>query len=137
MADSQLPQRWIAPAATSNVVASFKTPGEQESTLSSVLQLVALVRRHWLLVLGITAASVAVLLYRIRNEPHVYRATATIRLEDKAGELSNGISRPLGPQMYRPFNDPVLTQLQVLQSQAVAESVAESEGLRLRALPRW
>src|SRR5207249_10402632 len=114
MTDSQLPQRWIAPAA-SNVVPTLKAPVEQESTLRSALQLVALLRRHWLLVLSITAASVAVLLYRIRNEPRIYRATATIRLEDKARELSNGMSRSPGPAMYRPFNDPVLTQLQVLQ----------------------
>src|SRR5439155_7080905 len=137
MADSQLPQRWIAPAATSNVAPGIHVPAEQESTLKSVLQLVALLRRHWLLVLGIAAAAVGILLYRVRNEPHIYRATATIRLEDKARELSSGMSRSPVPQTYRPFNDPVLTQLQVLQSQAVAESVAESEGLRLRALPRW
>ena len=136
MADSQLPQRWIAPPAPTGVTSGVNPQVEQESTLRSLLQLVALLRRHWLLVLGITAASVAILLYRVRNEPHIYRATATIRLEDKARELSSGISRSPGPQTYRPFNDPVLTQLQVLQSQAVAESVAETEGLRLRALPR-
>ncbi|MFL5616083.1 MAG: polysaccharide biosynthesis tyrosine autokinase [Gemmatimonadaceae bacterium] len=46
------------------------------------------------------------------------------------------MSRPPTPQTYRPFNDPVLTQIEVLQSQAVAESVAEKEGLRLRELPK-
>src|SRR5256885_12007436 len=136
MSDSQLPQRWIAPPVTSNIVPGVNAHIEQESTLRSALQLVALLRRHWLLVLGITAAAVVILLYRVRNEPHIYRATATIRLEDKARELSSGISRSPGPQTYRPFNDPVLTQLQVLQSQADAESVEERQGLRLRVLPR-
>ena len=137
MADSQLPQRWIPSTPLSNVAPAAIPPGEQESTLRSLLQLAALVRRHWVLVFGTTVAAVGILLYRVRNEPHIYRATATVRLEDKAKELSSGISRsPVAPT-YRPFNDPVLTQLQVLQSQAVAESVAEKEGLRLRALPRW
>ena len=135
MADSQLPQRWIPSAPPLKAGAGSSAQSEEESILRSLMQSVALIRRHWLLVLGIAATSVLVLLYRIRNEPHIYRATATIRLEDKARELSNGIARP-GAQVYRPFNDPVLTQLQVLQSQAVAESVAEREGLRLRALPR-
>ena len=137
MSDSQLPQRWSAPPAVPALtIRENGSPNEPESTLKSVLQLVALLRRHWLLVLVVTAASVGVLLYRIRNEPHVYRATATIRLEDKAREISNGVGRSPTPQSYWMRSDPVLTQIEVLQSQAVAESVAEKEGLRLRALPR-
>ncbi|HKO18493.1 MAG TPA: polysaccharide biosynthesis tyrosine autokinase [Acidobacteriaceae bacterium] len=134
MAESKLPQRWLPPVV--EPVPPTATV-EQESTLKSVLQLIGLVRRHWLLVGLIAAASVGILVYRLRNEPHIYRATATIRLEDKARELSNGMSPAPRLQSYRPFTDPVLSQLQVLQSQAVAESVAVREGLRLRALPRW
>src|SRR5205823_2197352 len=105
MADSQLPQRWISATPLSNAASATTAPSEQESTLRSLLQLAALVRRHWLLVFGITAAAVGILLYRVRNEPHIYRATATIRLEDKAKELSSGISRSPAMPTYRPFND--------------------------------
>ena len=137
MSDSQLPQRWTPPIPLQPTPVREHVAGpESESTLKSVLQLVALFRRHWLLILGVAVASVAVLSYRVRNEPRVYRAVATIRLEDKASEMTNGISRPVAPQRYYPLNDPVLTQIEVLQSQAVAESVAEREGLRLRALPK-
>src|SRR5690349_12392257 len=136
MADSQLPQRWIPQPVPPNVT-GMRNADEHESTLKSVLQLVALLRRHWLLIFAIAAASVAIQLYRVRNDPHIYRATATLRLEDKGQELANGMTRTPMPQPYRSFYDPVLTQLQVLQSQAVAESVASAEGLRLRSLPRW
>src|SRR5437867_7045674 len=136
MRDPQLPQRWVAPPPAPEV-GPRDVPMERETTLKSVLQFLALLRRHWILVIGITAASVGMLIYKVRNEPRIYRAMATIRLQDKARELSNGIGRAPMSQTYRPFNDPVLTQIQVLQSQAVAESVAEREGLRVRALPKW
>ena len=138
MADSNLPERWIpaVPPIVDPIRPKAPPRSEHESTLDSVLQLFGLLRRHWLLVLCLTAVSVGVLLYRIRNEPHLYRATATIRLVDKARQLSNGMSGSPMAQEYRPYNDPVLTQIQILQSQAVAESVAVSEGLRLRAVPR-
>ena len=137
MSDSQVPQRWTPPIPLQPApLREYVAGPESESTLKSVLQLVALFRRHWLLILGVAVASVAVLSYRVRNEPRIYRAVATIRLEDKASEMTNGISRPVTPQRYYPLNDPVLTQIEVLQSQAVAESVAEREGLRLRALPK-
>ena len=137
MSDSQLPQRWSAPTPIAPLPIHNVGPSqEQESTLKAALQLVALIRRHWLLVLAITAGCVGILVYRIRNEPRIYRAMATIRLEDKASEISNGMGRSAPSPTYWPMNDPVLTQIEVLQSQAVAESVAEREGLRLRALPK-
>jgi len=138
MSESRLPTRWVAPS--SPAVPPIKDSGpivEQESTLKSVLQLVALLRRHWLLVGTIALASVAILYYQVRNEPHLYRATAVIRLADKGRELSNGISRQPMMQPYRPFTDPLLSQIQVLRSEAVAESVVVREGLRLRSLPSW
>lgn len=132
MAEGQYPQRWLPRQQQ----ASFASPAvEEESALKSLLQLLALARRHWMLILLIMSATVGILIYRLWNEPRMYRAVATIRLEDKARELSNGMSRSAVAQPYRPFNDPVLSQLQVLESQAVAESVAVREGLRLRELP--
>ena len=136
MSEPQLPQRWVNPPAPSLAVAEVIPAHEPESALKSALQFLALLRRHWLVILIVTAASVGMLIYRIRNEPRIYRAMATVRLEDKASEISNGIGRPVAPRNYWPLNDPVLTQIEVLQSQAVAESVAEREGLRLRALPK-
>lgn len=138
MADAKLPQRWMPPAPVDFVPSPRepKSPLEQESALKSVMQLVALLRRHWLLIGAVTAAVVGVLLYRMRDEPRVYRAVAVIRLSDKARELSGGMTRTPVAQ-YRPYTDPVLSQIQVLRSQAVAESVAVHQGLRLRALPRY
>src|SRR5205807_5383139 len=138
MADLQLPQRWTPPRLAQAAPAGHGPPPvDAESALKSVVQLIALTGRHWLLVLAITITFVGILIYRVWNEPRMYRAVATFRLEDKAREISNGMSRSPVTQTYRPFNDPVLSQLQVLESQAVAESVAVSEGLRIRQLPSF
>ena len=138
MSDLQLPQRWTPrPSQPAALPAGGPSPVEEESALKSLMQLIGLSRRHWLLVLSIAAASVGILIYRVWNEPRMYRAVATIRLEDKAREISNGMSGSPLAQTYRPFNDPVLTQLQILESQAVAESVAVNEGLRLQELPSF
>src|SRR4051812_4439101 len=136
MADAQLPQRWNAPTPPiAPIPVREPLAQEPESLLSSLLKLLALIRRHWFIIFGITAVSVALLIYRVRKEPRIYRATATVRLEDKASEISNGIGRPVS-RPYYPMKDPILTQIEILQSQAVAESVAEREGLRLRAMPK-
>src|SRR5438067_12926202 len=121
MSEPQLPQR-VSSSSPLPAIAVREIPGvhEQESTLRSALQLAALLRRHWFLILGAAIASGAILMYRIRNEPRIYRVTATIRLEDKAREISNGMGRSPAPQPYWQRIDPVLTQIEVLQSQAVA-----------------
>lgn len=142
MQDIELSQRKLLPSNGAEFERHAARPAEPESALTSALQLLALIRRHWFIVIAVMGVSVGVLLYRVRSEQRIYRATATIRLEDKARELSNGMSRSPVSQPYRPFNDPVLTQLQVLQSQAVAESVAVREGLQLRNVadglpPNW
>src|SRR5690242_8370265 len=116
MSDQQVPQRWSPRLPQPSPLPGFApSSGEEESALKSLVQLIGLARRHWLLILLITSASVGILIYRVWNEPRIYRAVATIRLEDKSRELSNGMSQSPIAQTYRPFNDPVLSQLQVLQ----------------------
>lgn len=138
MDDALLPKRWTTPGPVGEVLRSPNEapPPEQESTVKSLLEFTGLIRRHWILVGLITLGSVAVALNQIRHEVRLYAATAVVRLVDKARELSSGIARTSpGPQQFRPFTDPVLSQIQVLKSRAVAAAVVAKEGLRLRALP--
>lgn len=140
--DDSLPPtpRWTAPATVTELVrrpnGGANAAVEQESTLKSLLEFSGLVRRHWFLVGVITAFSVGLVLNQIRHELRLYAATAVVRLVDKARELSSGIARTSPSQPFRPFTDPVLSQIQVLKSRGVAEAVVEKEGLRLRALPQ-
>src|SRR6476660_6159953 len=105
MPDSRLPQRWTAASRLPSAPESHElsAAADSESTLKAVVQFVALLRRHWVLVFGVTAACVGILIYRVRNEQRIYRATAVVRLTDKGRELSSGISRPPAPQVYRAF----------------------------------
>src|SRR4051812_25136111 len=136
MADSLLPQRWTRNINVEPVSVASATPEPQPSTLQSALAFIGLLHRHWLLILLVTAAAVMALMYKIRNELPLYRATAVIRLEDKQRELSGSLpTRPMYSGL-RPFTDPVLSQIYVLQSRNVAQEVVDREGLRLRSMPR-
>ena len=136
MADSLLPQRWTRPVGVEPIVVADGNVEPQQSTLQSVLAFLGLLHRHWLLILVITAAAVMALLYKIRSELPLYRATAVIRLEDKQRELSGSLRSGPVNNGIRPFTDPVLSQIYVLQSRNVAQEVALRQGLRLRTLPR-
>ena len=138
MTDSKLPQRWVPAVPNGDpIAADIPVLPAQQSALRGALQLLSLLRRHWFLVAVIAAACVGTLLYKLRNQPHLYRAAAVVRIKDKGEELSAGLARAPTPSQYRMYIDPILSQVYILQSQAVAESVAEREGLRLRELPRW
>src|SRR3954471_9511987 len=136
MADSLLPQRWTRPVGVEPIVVTDGANEPAQSTLQSALAFLGLLHRHWLLILAITAAAVVALLYKVRNELPLYRATAVIRLEDKQRELSGRLRSGPVNNGIRPFTDPVLSQIYVLQSRNVAQEVAQRQGLRLRTLPR-
>src|SRR5690242_15271977 len=107
MSNNRLPARWISQAPSSETTSHRNSASpEQRSALRTVLQTLALLRRHWFLVGVITACCIGALIYQMRSEVRMYRAVAVIRLEDKGRQLSEGISRQPMAQ-YRPFNDPV------------------------------
>lgn len=138
MAESFTPQRWSEPFAPSP---SFPLPErrgpEQEPVLRTALDFLGLLRRHWVVVLGITALAVGAVWYKMRGDLPVYQATAVIRVADRSEALSGRLGAGPSDRPLRPFMDPVLSQVELLKSRGVAEAVVDSEGLRLRALPRW
>src|SRR3954471_25002932 len=133
MADSMLPQRWIGPAAPESFRVS-EAPGAPESTLKTVLEFLGLLRRHILLLLLFAAAVVGMMWYMMRGDVTLYRASAVIRLQDKSRDVPGSFRGGMGNTSLRPFTDPVLSQIQVLQSRLVAREVAQSAGLRLRVI---
>jgi capsular exopolysaccharide synthesis family protein len=92
----------------------------------------AILRRHLWLVLLAVAISVGWTLYRLSQEPPRYTAASAVRLvnarQSLAGEIGTGASEQL-PGWY---TDPILSQIQVLRSRAVAQAVVDSLGLRLQ-----
>jgi capsular exopolysaccharide synthesis family protein len=135
MSDRLLPQRWNESALPYADPELAGDPGRahQESILKVLLDFLALVRRNWKVVLGTTLASLAVLFVQLKLDHPLYRAKAVVRFEDKGRALSGGLGGGVAQQIGGPVTDPLLTQIQVLQSRAVARGVVEREGLRVQA----
>lgn len=138
MTERFVPQRWVDPAASVTQFEPREPVGEpagQESVLRIMLDFVALVRRNWKLVLGTTLLALLIAAVLIRLDHPLYRATATIKYEDKGRALSAGLGGGAAQQLGGPVTDPLLTQIQVLQSRAVANEVVDRESLRLSSEP--
>jgi len=86
--------------------------------------------RRRALTIGICGVAGAILAAYIvhRSEPF-YRATAVIRLADERSSLVGNMERA-DPERSRIIN-PLLSQIEILQSRALLEQVVDAEGLRL------
>lgn len=93
------------------------------------------IRRYWWLVAAAAVISVALAGWRMSRELPIYLASTSVRLRDPttriAGELGNGSPGSASEQLSGYYSDPVLSQIQVLKSRAVAALVVDSLGLRL------
>lgn len=137
MSERFVPQRWVdAPTPIASFESREATPEPgQESVLHVLLDFVALVRRNWLVVLASIMLALAIAAVLIRLDHPLYRAMATVKFEDKGRALSGGLGGGSAQQLGAPITDPLLTQIQVLQSRAVANEVVDREGLRLVSEP--
>src|SRR5438132_7895528 len=109
-------------------------PPMQTPAVFWLREYVGIINRHIWLVAAITVLTVAIALSMVLKEPPVYAASAAVRLVDTrptlAGDLPP-VDRPLGT-----WTDPVLTQIQVLRSRAVAALAVDSSGVRMRPMGR-
>lgn len=134
MSDRLLPQRWTDSApAFPGLEAPSDSRSDQESVLKVVLEFLSLVRRNWKVVLGATLGSLAIVFVQLQFDHPLFRAKAVIRFEDKGRALSGGLGGSGAQRLGGPVTDPLLTQIQMLQSRAVARIVVEREGLRVQA----
>ena len=89
-------------------------------------------RRYLWLVLAAVALSVGLAGYRLSKELPTYMASTAIRLIDPRVEMSGDLEAGEQGQLPGWYTDPILSQIQVLKSRAVAGEVVDSLGLRLR-----
>jgi capsular exopolysaccharide synthesis family protein len=94
--------------------------------------LLAGIRRHFLLVAGLTALSLALSAVVVFREPARYRATAVIQLTDARRSITEGIEVKDADRTNP--RDVTASQIQIVKSHALIGAVVDSEGLRLRAL---
>jgi capsular exopolysaccharide synthesis family protein len=90
-------------------------------------------RRHLWLVVAAVVVSVGIAAYRIRQEPPRYTAASAVRLVNARQEMAGQIGTGQQDQLPGWYTDPILSQIQVLRSRAVAQEVVDSVGGRLRA----
>jgi succinoglycan biosynthesis transport protein ExoP len=93
------------------------------------------IRRYWWLVAAAAVISVGYATWRMSRELPVYLASTSVRLRDPSDRMSGELGASAGAnneQLTGYYSDPVLSQIQVLRSRAVAALVVDSVGLRLR-----
>src|SRR6266516_1718996 len=102
--------------------------GELEAPVSTVRldDLFAVVRRHIRLVLGVAAVVVAAAGYVAYVKGSVYRAVAVIRLSDPRRALTGGVVDDPALGADGRYADPLLSQVELLKSHAVAGGVVDS-----------
>jgi tyrosine-protein kinase Etk/Wzc len=89
-------------------------------------------RRHLWLVVAAVVVSVGIAAYRIRQEPPRYTAVSAVKLVNARQEMAGQIGTGQTDQVPGWYTDPILSQIQVLRSRAVAREVVDSVGGRLR-----
>jgi polysaccharide biosynthesis transport protein len=93
------------------------------------------IRRYWWLVAAAAVLSIGVAVWRMSRELPVYVASTSVRLRDPSARMSGNLGSAGGSaaneQLSGYYTDPVLSQIQVLKSRAVAGMVVDSLGLRL------
>lgn len=96
----------------------------------------AVLRRHLWMVLGITALVTAVIGYRAYIAVPTYRAAAVIRLSNPRHALTGGVAEGPSAGIDARSADPLLSQVELIQSRTVAAVVVDSMPiLRIRTVP--
>src|SRR2546425_1181501 len=114
--DPPVPSSWLA------------EPAEPEAVVNTIglEELLSTLRRHVRLVLGVAAAAVAATgIVAYRRGP-VYRAVAVIRLSDPRRALTGGVVEDPALSADGRYADPLLSQVELLKSHAVAGGVVDS-----------
>jgi capsular exopolysaccharide synthesis family protein len=104
---------------------------EQPVDLREVL---GVLRRHALLVLGVTAMVVGITTLLVLRQVPQYRAEAVLRLQDERRAMTGGLAQVAVDGAIGNTADPILSQLQVLKSRALAAEVVDRTGLRIESL---
>lgn len=108
--------------------------GSISTEFVGVREYFAILRRHWMLVLGVVVLSVAYTANNVRKERPRYRSASTVRLVDSRRAVAGSVAGGGADVTTMPFSgqaDPIASQIQVLYSEAVAQVAIDSAGLRL------
>lgn len=111
--------------------------GEPETGVSSVRldDLIAMLRRHRRLIVGVTVLSMASTAFVAYATGPLYRGVAVLRLSDQRRALTGGVVDDPTRGADERFADPLLSQVELLKSRTIAGAVVDSMPI-LRVLTR-
>jgi capsular exopolysaccharide synthesis family protein len=115
------------------VLESWAEPGSPASAVTEfdIRGIARLLRRHLLLVLGAAFLTTAATTWYVLRQLPNYQARVMLRLTDERNAMAGDIEGTGLDAVLGRSADPYLSELQVLQSNAVAREVVAREGLRL------
>ncbi|HET9004300.1 MAG TPA: GNVR domain-containing protein, partial [Gemmatimonadaceae bacterium] len=102
---------------------------EESANGLTAREVLAVIRRRWLLVLTVFAVVTAIGAWRTLRQPRIYQSASTVRFQQPAPAVQ-GIGAPSLPRNYSV--DPLQSEQLLIKSQNVAERAAIGAGLRLR-----
>ena len=95
-----------------------------------VREYLAMVQRHWWIVLLTLILSVSYSANAVLKERPRYRSMATVRLVNSGRALAGDMAQRPPSDAYSYQTDPLESQIQILESEAVATVAADLKGLR-------
>lgn len=119
------------PGPLRSVPAPIEVAPPAESAISTVSfgAILSAIRRHLWLLVGMTVAAGAIMVFMVRSEEPVYRATAVVRIADARRSLTSGLEE--ADEIDDRVISPVLSHVQLLRSRSVVGKVVDSLGIRL------
>ncbi len=96
-----------------------------------IREYLAMAQQHWWIVLLILILSVSYTANSVLKERPRYRSLATVRLVNEQRALAGDMASRSPTDAYSYQSDPLESQIQILQSEAVATVAADLKGLRL------
>lgn len=112
-----------------DAMAPAEAPSRNWDDELSLKSMVTAIRQRWFVVIPVFLAVLAVGTWRTLNEPRRYRAFATVRVSQQRAPIP-GLNPGWASVDYR--FDRMVAEQRIISSAAVAQRVAQREGLRLR-----
>lgn len=98
-----------------------------------IRQYLSLFQRYWWIIVLTTALATGYRYYQTHSDLPLFEASSAVRLTDQGASLSGNLV-PDYASGYGGYTDPILTQVQVIQSRIIAEQVVDSLGLQFRTV---